>query len=103
MASWPSAREKMLVTMRRESAPSAARIPISLSHVALALLRLVHASERAPGREARLLGAHALCEELVFEELQVRTDLPREIGFGTAGVEERSQPKQETANRSHVS
>ncbi len=52
------------------------------------LLHLIQSSKRAPCCIARVLGGHALRDELVFEELQVRIDFPREIGLGMTGAEE---------------
>src|SRR5687767_14160885 len=56
-------------------------------------LHLFHAAKRAPRGEARLLRAHALATELVFEEQEMGVDLTREIGLGSAGAEKRREAK----------
>ena len=45
-------------------------------------LGLLDTAKRALRGKARFLGAHALREEAVFEELEMRADLAREIVFG---------------------
>ena len=60
------------------------------ARVALVFLRLLDAAER-PGRISRLLDGHSLRDEPVLEDLEVRTDLSRELSLGPAGAEQRKE------------
>jgi hypothetical protein len=51
---------------------------------ALMFLHLLDAAEGSPGGEARLLRVHALRDELILEQLQVRADLARQLPFRAA-------------------
>ena len=95
----PSASVKMAATanpgLRRERSHRVddvgARVvqPAERSRVTLMLLRLFDAAaERAACREPRLGFGHALREELVFEQPQVRRDFAREIVFRAAEPDE---------------
>ena len=56
--------------------------PAEGARVALMFLGLLDAAKGALRGKARLLRAHALREEAIFKELEVRADLAREIVFG---------------------
>ena len=68
------------------------------ARVALTLLRLFHSSERPPRRITRVVGAHALRDVSVLEQLEMRRDLAREVGFRTAGAEEGEQTKKKPSH-----
>ncbi len=70
--------------------------PAKRSRVALELLCLLHAAERTPCRQARLLRGHAAPLKLLFQEREVGGDLPREIAFRATRASETSQPLEET-------
>ena len=72
--------------------------PDERARVALALLGLLDAAERARARRASSAG-HAAAAEVVFEQREVRRDLAREVRLRPAGrtrlraVAERAEPR----------
>ena len=62
------------------------------ARVTLQLFGLFDAAERAPRRETRVFTAHALGDEVVFEQLQMAANLAREVRLGLAGTEQRQKP-----------
>jgi hypothetical protein len=72
------------------------------SHVALMLLRPLHAAKHPPRRRARLVRAHALRQELVFEQLRMRIDLACEISLGTGRAEGGDHPQDRPSDCGHA-
>jgi hypothetical protein len=75
--------------------------PAERPRIALMLLRLLDPAERAPRREARLVGAHAACEELFLEELQVRVDFTCQLRLRPPAAEQGEEPEKEAPGRRH--
>jgi hypothetical protein len=63
--------------------------PAERARVALMFLGLLDAAERAPCRVSRVGCTHPLRHELLFEQLQVRVHLAREVRLGPREAEQR--------------
>jgi hypothetical protein len=71
--------------------------PTEGARVALMFLGLLHTAKGALRGKARLFRTHALCAKAVFEELEVRANLAREIVLGLGRTKRRRQAPQEAA------
>jgi hypothetical protein len=56
------------------------------------VLGVFDASQRAPRRETRLIGAQAAAAEVVFEDREMRGDFPREIRFRRVASKDVEKP-----------
>ena len=68
--------------------------PAERARIALMFLGLLDAAERAAGGQPRVSGRHALGDELLLEQRQVRIHLAREIVLGAAMTERRDEAEQ---------
>jgi hypothetical protein len=67
------------------------------------LLGLIDTAKGATSGEGRIRRRHPLCDELVFEQRQVRADLARQLMFGAAVPDQGPQTQEEQADGGHHS
>ena len=76
--------------------------PTKAARVALMLLRLFNAAEGAPRGQASIRPGHAVCHEVVFEQLEMGNDFARQLRFRPVRTDERQQPVQKTTHGGSV-